>query len=106
MPQPCHHTQQLRLKHLKTGELFRFTYDIRTSPWTKRDGTPGETTIVFAKGQTYKKISPRKIQAIDAWLSTVTSKTHHMLIGRPSRLGKGQGELPVDTSDRKYLSVV
>ena len=98
MTQPYHHTQQLRIKHLKTGELFRFTYDVRTSPWTKRDGTPGETTIVFPMGQTYKKISPRKIQPADAWLSAVTLKISHKLTGRPCGLGKGQGELPVDCS--------
>ena len=98
MPAPYHHSQQLRLKHLKTGELFRFTYDIRTSPWTKRDGTPGETTIVFAKGQTYKKISPRRIQPADAWLSSVTLKIAHELTGKPCGLGKGQGDLPVNTS--------
>ena len=96
MPHPYHHSQQLRIKHLKTGELFRFTYDIRTSPWTKRDGTPGETTLVFSKDQTYLKISPRKIQPVDAWLSTVTIK--HKLTGRPCGLGKGQGELPVKCS--------
>ena len=98
MTQPYHHTQQLRIKHLSVGELFRFTYDIRTSPWTKRDGTPGETTVVFAKGQTYKKISPRKIQPADAWLSAATLKIAHKLTGRPCGLGKGQGDLPVDCS--------
>ena len=93
-----HHTQQLRIKHLKTGELFRFTNDVLTSPWIKRDGTPGETAIVFAKGQTYKKISPRKIQPVDAWLSAATLKISHKLTGRPCGLGKGQGDLPVDCS--------
>ena len=98
MTQPYHHSQQLRIKHLKTGELFRILYDVRTSPWTKFDGTPGETTIVFAKGQTYKKISPRRIQPANAWLSAATLKIAHELTGRPCGLGKGQGDLPVDCS--------
>ena len=60
--------------------------------------SPGETTIVFAKGQTYKKISPRKIQPADAWLSATTLKIAHKLTGKPCGLGKGQGDLPVDCS--------
>ena len=93
-----HHSEQLRLKHLKPGDYFKFTYDIRTAPWTKRDGSPGETTLVFSKDQTYVKVSARKIQPCSTSVSLNSLKISHIATGRASGLGKGQGDLPVTTA--------
>ena len=89
---PYHHTQQLRLKHLKKGELFKFTFDIKTKPWTKRDGTPGEQSVIYPQDQIYRRVSARKIEPVrpgqyrrDAWER----------IGPQSTLGAGMLDLPV-----------
>ena len=91
-----HHIQQLRLRHLKKGELFKFTYDIKTKPWTKRDGTPGEQSVVYPQDQIYRRVSPRKIEPVrlgqsrrDVWER----------IGRQSTLGPGMLELPVTANN-------
>ena len=89
-----HHTQQLRVKHLKTGELIKFTYDVLTPPWTKRDGTPGEQSVVFGADTIYRKVSPRKIQACKAyWGSNLQAKVSPL--ENPKTLGRGQTDLPV-----------
>lgn len=93
-----HHSQTLRVKHLKVGDYFKFSYDVRTKPWTKFDGTPGETTLVFPKDQTYVKVSPRKIQPCTTSVSLNSLKISHTVTGRASGLGKGQGDLPVTTA--------
>ena len=84
---PYHHTQQLRIKHLNIGELFKLCYEVRTSPWTKRDGTPGETTQVFSDQVIYKLISRRRIQQVDRF----TLKP----VGKVMGLGAGHSQLPV-----------
>ena len=90
--------EMLRLKNLKAGDYFKFTYDIRTSPWTKSDGSPGETTLVFSRDQTYVKVSPRKIQPCRTAVSLNSLRISHQATGRVSGLGKGQGDLPVTTA--------
>ena len=86
--------EQLRLKHLQVGECFQFEWDVMTPAWTKRDGTPGEQTVVFTKEQEYQLVSPRKIQAV----TTSAGSRNQRLVaaqGKPMGLGKGQGQLPV-----------
>ena len=82
-----HHTEQLRIKHLNIGELFKLCYEVRTSPWTKRDGTPGETTQVFSDKVIYKLVSRRRIQQVDRYSLKP--------VGRVMGLGKGHSSLPV-----------
>ena len=97
MPATYHHTQQLELRHLSKGDVFKFTYDILTPPWTKRDGTPGEQTIVYPASQQYQVVSSRRIQPVDAYHATQASPQRSVIkaIGKPSTLDAGQGYLPV-----------
>ena len=88
-----HHSQTLRLKHLKPGELFNFTYDIKTPGFANRQGQYVEGVMVYPKEQTYIKVSPRKIQPVEAWLSGLT--VNHKTTGKPSTLCAGQGDHPV-----------
>ena len=89
-----HFPDQLRLKHLQVGECFQFQWDVLTPAWTKRDGTPGEQTVVFSREQQYQLVSPRKIQAVT---TSVGSRNQRLVAaqGKPMGLGKGQGQLPV-----------
>ena len=97
MPAAYHHTEQLRLRHLKVGEIFRFDWDVKTPPWTKFDGTPGEQSVVYSKEQTYQLVSPRKIQPVKGyWGSNLQRRVSPM--GKPSTLGKGLAAMPVNTS--------
>ena len=98
MASAYHRTQQLRLKHLEIGELFRFNHDVLTQPWTKFNGEPGEQTIVFSADQTYKKISARKIQAVDSWIVAATQQVKEKVTGKPCGLGKGDGDRAVHQS--------
>ena len=82
-----HHTQQLRIKHLKVGEFFKLLHEVRTSPWTKRDGTPGETTQVFSNEVVYKLISRRRIQEVDRYSLKP--------VGKVMGLGAGHSQLAV-----------
>ena len=90
-------TDQLRLKHLRAGELFRFCHDVRTAPWTKRDGTPGETTLVYSAGSVYKRLSARRIVEVEAWHGK-DGKTCQKIVGKASTLGAGLTQAAV--SDR------
>ena len=82
-----HHTQQLRIKHLNVGELFKLCSEVRTSPWTKKDGTPGETTQVFSDQLIYKLVSRRRIQQVDRWSLKP--------VGKVLGLGAGHSQLAV-----------
>ena len=89
---PYHHTQELRLRHLNKGEIFKFRYDVKTPPWTKRDGTPGEQSVIYSQSQVYRRVSARKIEPVrpgqyrrDRWER----------IGAVSTLGPGMLDLPV-----------
>ena len=85
---------QLRLKHLEVGECFQFEFDVMTPPWTKRDGTPGEQTVVFSKAQEYQLVSPRKIRPVKT-LMGAGQKRLVTFEGPAMGLGKGQSQLPV-----------
>ena len=93
-----HHSQTLRLKHLKPGELFNFTYDIKTPGFPDRHGQYVEGVVVYSKEQTYIKVSPRKIQPVEAWLVGATLTIKHKTTGKPSTLCAGQGDHPVTTA--------
>ena len=88
--------EQLRLKHLDIGTCFHFDYDVMTPPWTKRDGSPGEQTVVFSKAQEYQLVSPRKIRPVKT-LMGAGQKRLVTFEGPAMGLGKGQGQLPVNT---------
>jgi hypothetical protein len=87
-----HHTEQLRIRHLNKGELFRFAYSVTTPAWTKRDGTPGERSVIYDQQQVYRRVSARKVEPVrpgqyrrDSWER----------IGPVSTLGAGMLDLPV-----------
>ena len=89
---PYHHTEKLRIRHLNKGELFRFRYDVTTPAWTKRDGTPGERSVIYPQSQVYRRVSARKIEPVkrgqyrrDVWER----------IGPQSTLRAGMLDLPV-----------
>ena len=92
-----HHTQQLRLRHLKVGQVFQFVEDIKTSPWFRMDGTPGEQNVVYSAGQDYVLKSPRRIQPVTRrWDSN--GKQRIVLTGKVSTLGKGASTYAVTCS--------
>ena len=88
--------EQLRLKHLNVGDCFRFESDWLTPPWTKRDGTPGEQSLVYSKEQTYQLVSPRKIRPVKA-LVKASGVTFVTATGAAMGLGKGESQLGVKT---------
>ena len=92
-----HHTQQLRLKHLKNGELFRFTDDVRVPGFTNLHGEFVQGELLYPANVSYKKISTRRIQPIECWISGDVNICHKT-IGQPVTLKAGQSQLAVHTN--------
>jgi hypothetical protein len=92
-----HHTQQLRLKHLKNGELFKFVNDVRVPGHTNFHGEYVQGALIFASNVAYKKVSARRIQPVECWISGDVNICHKT-IGQPVTLKAGQSQLAVHTN--------
>ena len=93
-----HHTQQLRLKHLKNGELFRFVDDVRVPGFTNFHGEFIQGELLYPSNVSFKKLSSRRIQQADAWIGGEGVQICHKLVGKPSTLGAGHSQLAVHTN--------
>jgi len=93
-----HHTQQLRLKHLKNGELFRFVDDVRVPGFTNFHGEFIQGELLYPSNVSFKKLSSRRIQQVDAWIGGEGVQICHRLVGKPSTLGAGHSQLAVHTN--------
>jgi len=96
-----HHTQQLRVKHLKNGELFRFVEDVRVPGFTNFHGEFVQGELIYSSKVSYKKISARRIQPVECWIRRLFSgdvNICHKTIGQPVTLKAGHSQLAVHTN--------
>lgn len=92
-----HHTQQLRLKHLENGELFRFVDDVRVPGFTNFHGEFVQGELIYSSNVSYKKVSARRIQAVECWISGDVN-IRHKFIDQPVTLKAGHSQLAVHTN--------